>query len=314
MIETPSSTKEAKRARAYRDEHPDRVQATARKYYETHKEERLAYFRKHNAQTKDLRHQYYEQHKEEIREKQKVYMSFEINRQRALVRSKDWYWRNFEQERQRSKERYRTHINERKAYAEAYRLDLKVFVLKHYSPNLQCMCKGCRERNIAFLTLDHINGDGADHRREVGKGTQFYKWIIQNNFPIGFQVLCMNCNWGKRTKGACPVHSDPTKAKEIRRRCLKIDSRMGKKMRINHDKAYKGVVPIPDSQNTNEEETKMKTENKSVYVKITCVKCKTDKPLKDIWNQRFASTHGWGVCKDCREVQEQEALMDLVVG
>jgi len=53
---------------------------------------------------------------------------------------------------------------------------------------------------------------------------------------------------------------------------------------------------------------------KSVYKKITCVKCKTDKPLKDIWNQEFASTHGWGMCKDCREAVEQEALTDLVVG
>lgn len=50
------------------------------------------------------------------------------------------------------------------------------------------------------------------------------------------------------------------------------------------------------------------------YAKITCVKCKKDKPLKDIWNQRFARTHGWGMCFDCREQWEQDALMDLVVG
>lgn len=75
----------------------------------------------------------------------------------------------------------------------------------------QCAC--CGEEVRQFLTLDHINNDGASHRREVfgesrtsaGSHRSLYCWIIRNNFPSMFQVLCMNCNWGKRINGGvCP--------------------------------------------------------------------------------------------------------------
>lgn len=72
----------------------------------------------------------------------------------------------------------------------------------------KCAC--CGETEPAFLTIDHINNDGAAHRREVvglgrGGGKKIYSWLIANNFPSGFQILCMNCNWGKaRNNGVCP--------------------------------------------------------------------------------------------------------------
>ena len=44
-----------------------------------------------------------------------------------------------------------------------------------------------------MLTLDHINNDGAEHRRRmVSKDIVLY--LIRNNFPEGFQILCYNCN------------------------------------------------------------------------------------------------------------------------
>ena len=30
------------------------------------------------------------------------------------------------------------------------------------------------------------------------------KWIIENNFPKGFQILCHNCNVAKGLYGECP--------------------------------------------------------------------------------------------------------------
>lgn len=68
-------------------------------------------------------------------------------------------------------------------------------------------CKCCGENTREFLQIDHINNDGNKHRRELGLcgGTAFYEWIIQNNFPDGFQVLCANCNFSKRLHGVC-VH------------------------------------------------------------------------------------------------------------
>lgn len=82
---------------------------------------------------------------------------------------------------------------------------LKTRVFEHYSQERVC-CACCGESNMAFLTLDHINNDGAEHRRKIGRG--FYQtltWIKQNNFPEGFQVLCYNCNQAKKTHGGnCP--------------------------------------------------------------------------------------------------------------
>ena len=73
----------------------------------------------------------------------------------------------------------------------------------------KCVC--CGETEPSFLSIDHINNDGgADFRRKnFGKrtsaGCHTYAWLIRNNFPEGFQVLCMNCQHGKRMNaGICP--------------------------------------------------------------------------------------------------------------
>jgi len=66
------------------------------------------------------------------------------------------------------------------------------------------ICACCRETEPAFLTIDHINNDGAEHRRQVGMGWYFLRWLKTNNYPPGFQILCHNCQWGKRTYGMCP--------------------------------------------------------------------------------------------------------------
>jgi hypothetical protein len=75
------------------------------------------------------------------------------------------------------------------------------------------VCACCGETEKAFLTLDHIDNDGAANRRKIaGKrhaaGYWTYDWIVKNDYPVGFQILCMNCNFGKRmNKGVCP-HQD----------------------------------------------------------------------------------------------------------
>jgi hypothetical protein len=69
------------------------------------------------------------------------------------------------------------------------------------------VCACCGENEKAFLSIDHVNNDGADHKRlnRLHTGEQMYRWIIRNGFPKGFQILCMNCNWGKhRNNGVCP--------------------------------------------------------------------------------------------------------------
>ena len=36
------------------------------------------------------------------------------------------------------------------------------------------------------------------------RGSTLHKWIKDNNFPDGFQILCHNCNQAKGYYGICP--------------------------------------------------------------------------------------------------------------
>lgn len=79
----------------------------------------------------------------------------------------------------------------------------KETVFDHYGR--VCVC--CGEDGYKFLSIDHINGGGNAHRREIkaNGACALYKWIVENGFPETLQTLCFNCNLGKsRNKGICP--------------------------------------------------------------------------------------------------------------
>src|ERR1022692_1519522 len=70
------------------------------------------------------------------------------------------------------------------------RSDKRAAVFDHYG--WSCACCGATEN----LTIDHINGDGMEHRATSGirSGTDTYRWLVANGFPDGFQALCLPCN------------------------------------------------------------------------------------------------------------------------
>lgn len=78
-------------------------------------------------------------------------------------------------------------------------------VFDHYGR--VCLC--CGESNGKFLTIDHINNDGKTHRKQPG-ATNMPAWLVRNGFPENLvQVLCWNCNLGKRVNGGvCPHMGD----------------------------------------------------------------------------------------------------------
>lgn len=86
-------------------------------------------------------------------------------------------------------------------YQKARQVDHRALVFGHYGT--ACTC--CGEREPMFLVIDHINGGGTKHRKEVGAGTRFYQWLIKNGLPDGYQVHCASCNHGRRMNGGvCP--------------------------------------------------------------------------------------------------------------
>jgi hypothetical protein len=45
--------------------------------------------------------------------------------------------------------------------------------------------------------IDHINGNGNIHRKEVS-GYKMYPLLKRDGFPLGYQTLCMNCQFIKK--------------------------------------------------------------------------------------------------------------------
>lgn len=72
----------------------------------------------------------------------------------------------------------------------------------------KCAC--CGEVQPEFLSLDHVNNDGAAHRRELGikGGHASWLWAQANGYPDRLQLLCYNCNCAKGYYGVCP-HANP---------------------------------------------------------------------------------------------------------
>lgn len=99
--------------------------------------------------------------------------------------------------------RYKEKQKEIKEQQKEKRHRYKMIVLEYYSGTKIPECKCCREMNLEFLTIDHINGGGNEHRKTM-RGQNFYSYLIKNNFPEGYRVLCMNCNWCRGKFGYCP--------------------------------------------------------------------------------------------------------------
>lgn len=88
------------------------------------------------------------------------------------------------------------------AASRRYHAKLKSEVM-HFYGGMPPKCACCKEDNMIFLTIDHIQGGGVKHVKQIGKS--FYSWLRSNKYPDGFRVLCFNCNSGRSVnKGICP--------------------------------------------------------------------------------------------------------------
>ena len=136
---------------------------------------------------------------EKEREYQKDY--YKKNKAKIRERNKEWidkhpgiskiYWQKH----------YQKHKEEYRVIGKARVLSRKQMIINHYGG----VCSCCGEKHLEFLSIDHIGGGGNKHRRELKKNHQlFYNWIVKENYPEGFRVLCMNCNFAHGKYGYCP--------------------------------------------------------------------------------------------------------------
>ena len=84
----------------------------------------------------------------------------------------------------------------------------KQLVVNNYGG--QCAC--CGADTLEFLAIHHINGDGGEHRKTATM--TIVSWLIKNNFPTGFQILCHNCHAALHFYGYCP-HKNAVTVKAI---------------------------------------------------------------------------------------------------
>jgi hypothetical protein len=66
----------------------------------------------------------------------------------------------------------------------------------------KCTC--CGETEPRFLTIEHLERDGQEHRITSGGTSGMWLDIIRNNFPPKYTVLCYNCNCSQNTGRVCP--------------------------------------------------------------------------------------------------------------
>lgn len=126
------------------------------------------------------------------------------NKDKVIKYNSSWRERNRDKTRESKKRFYLKHNTESKEYQRVARISCKNEVFNHYcGGNICCAC--CGETAIQFLSIDHINGDGAEKRREIkSQGGAMYSWLKGNGYPEGYQILCFNCNMAKRDKAYCP--------------------------------------------------------------------------------------------------------------
>ena len=139
--------------------------------------------------------EYRQKNRQILQEKGRAY--YLANRKKA----REYYLRNRERILDRRRKYYETHklkiMQYQLGYRKSYYFKRKIEVLSYYSSGAN-VCAHCGFDDIRALSIDHIDGGGTKHRKEI-KG-DMYDWLKRNNYPKGYQVLCMNCQFIKRVE------------------------------------------------------------------------------------------------------------------
>lgn len=116
------------------------------------------------------------------------------------------YWRDHAKKRAKQLEYQRENRDRLYAYNRQWQSRRHRALRQEAIAAYGSKCTCCGEAEPTFLDLDHINNDGAEHRRELGNTTVIMLDLKRSGWPTGrVQLLCCNCNQGKvRNGGVCP--------------------------------------------------------------------------------------------------------------
>lgn len=102
----------------------------------------------------------------------------------------------FEKKHKEKRHAYHVKINRRRYHV------LKAITIQKYGGKCNC----CGEKDIRFLTIDHVKNNGKFERKKLNNyvGKIFGYLAKSRKKPAQYQILCWNCNMGKYHYNICP--------------------------------------------------------------------------------------------------------------
>jgi hypothetical protein len=125
------------------------------------------------------------------------------NKANFKVRAKRYRQTHREEIYAAQREWYAAHPERKAAYTKRLEMDRKMELIAAYGG--KCACLGCNESRWEFMTLDHIYGDGAEHKRRLKTSRMVYREVRKLGYPKDrYRLLCFNCNCCRGAMGYCP--------------------------------------------------------------------------------------------------------------
>ena len=141
----------------------------------------LSWHARHKERAKENEKRWRLANPNKIKEKNRRY--HQLHPKQYKEAQKRWRCNNIERTRQKEKQTKRVQ---------------RLAVITYYGGHCAC----CGETRLEFLGIDHLNGNGSAHRKQIHG--HIYRWLKQNNYPKEFRVLCHNCNMARGFYGYCP--------------------------------------------------------------------------------------------------------------
>jgi len=157
---------------------------------------RIEYYKKNKDKIAEYQAEYRKKNKDKIAEnkaeyykknKDKIAEYYKKNKDKIAENKAEYYKKN--------KDKIAEYYKKNKDKKAEYGKKIKKKVMNFYSSG-EMRCRDCKEDILELLTIEHINGGGVKQRKEM-RSHNIYKWLIKENFPPGYAVLCIRCNWLK---------------------------------------------------------------------------------------------------------------------
>ena len=149
----------------------------------------------------DYQRQWRSENREELNKKAKIYRA--KNKDRINETEKRYRDRNKDRINEKGREWANNNREKARESTKRSNRERRKEALRIYGG--QCVC--CGEETFEFLQFDHINNDGAAHRKKhkINTGKDSIRWLRDNGWPKDIiQILCANCNAAKGFYGQCP--------------------------------------------------------------------------------------------------------------